>query len=349
MKVFRSYRWELSFLLLCLSNSGCQTSHVISERPVDPVLVSTSADVPVVHGPAVQVPQRQDVFIREHRTVISEVPRDPDSTGSLFPLDDPRNNLIVHNPLRAGMLLEIKVLTSRSAAASDQGKAQKASSRSGDSSVGAEGLTAALPKLEAIVPGAGPLKSFKMRLDAILPNGDGVVSVTRGSSRTGDFHEVYAKARIPAEQMIPGAVLTTADLFNVAWMDFDGTQTTERNSTGWEDEYSLRLSGFEELRSKEALAVEDGRRQNQIEKEKVSEESRKMAEERARSAKQRDELQQKLREAESKISEIQKGGGANGLAKGPTPAPLASPSAVPAVSPAPAPQGSKGGSGAQKK
>lgn len=331
------------FLLFTAAlGAGCQTSHVISERPVDPVIAGVQDQNLVPHGPGAPVPERQDVFLREHRTVISEAPRDPDQTGSLFSLDDSRSNLIVHSPLRAGMLLDIKVLTSRSPAAGDQSKAQRGSSKTGDVGAGSEGLSAALPKLEPTVAGAGPLKSFKMRLDSILPNGDGMVSVTRRSSRTGDFHEVYAKARIPAEQMIPGAELSTSDLFDVAWMDFDGSQTTERHSTAWEDEYSLRLSGFEELRSKEALAVEEGRRQVQIEKDKVSEETRRMTDERARSAKQRDELQQKLREAEAKISELQKGAAA-ALTNG---APATSP--VPPAPPAGA-QAANGGSNAQKK
>lgn len=332
-------------LLIACSGAGCQTSHVLSERPVDPVVAGVENQIPVPHGPGSPALQRQDVFVREHRTVISDVPRDPDATGSLFSLDDSRSNLIVHNPLRAGMLLEIKVSTSRLPAVGDQTKSQKGSSKSGDVGAGPEGLTAALPKLEPAVAGAGPLKSFKMRLDSILPNGDGIVSVTRRSSRTGDFHEIYAKARIPAEQMIPGAELSTSDLFDVAWMDFDGMQTTERHSTAWEDEYSLRLSGFEELRSKEALAVEEGRRQVQIEKDKVSEEARRIADERGRSAKQRDELQQKLREAEAKIAELQKGTAA-GLTKGGAVAP-ATPQ-LPPASPA-GTQAANGGSDAQKK
>lgn len=330
-------------VLIACSGAGCQTSHLLSERPVDPVIAGVQEQNPVPHGPGAPAPERQDVFVREHRTVISEAPRDPDQTGSLFSLDDSRSNLIVHSPLRAGMLLDIKVLTSRLPAAGDQTKSQKGS-RSGDVGAGSESLTAALPKLEPKVAGAGPLKSFKVRLDSILPNGDGIVSVIRRSSRTGDFHEVYAKARIPAEQMIPGADLSTSDLFDVAWTDFDGSQTTERHSTAWEDEYSLRLSGFEELRSKEALAVEEGRRQVQIEKDKVLEETRRMADERGRSAKQRDDLQQKLREAEAKIAELQKGAAA-GLTKGGAVAP-ASPQ-LPPASPA-GTQAADGGSNAQK-
>ncbi len=327
------------------SGAACQTSQILSERPVDPLIAGVQDQVPVPHGPGAPALQRQDVFVRERRTVISDVPRDPDATGSLFSLDDSRSNLIVHNPLRSGMLLEIKVLTSRSPALGDQSKSQKGSSKSGDVANGPEGLTAALPKLEPTAAGAGPLKSFKMRLDSILPNGDGIVTVSRRSSRAGDFHEVYAKAKIPAEQMIPGAELSTSDLFDVAWMDFDGMQATERHSTAWEDEYSLRLSGFEELRSKEALAVEEGRRQVQIDKDKVSEESRKMADERARSAKQRDELQQKLREAEARIADLQKGAGL-GLTKGAASVPATSP--VPPTSPAGG-QAADGGSNAQKK
>jgi hypothetical protein len=331
-------------LFTVVTVSGCQTSRTLSERPVDPVIAGSPDQMAVSPGPGAPAPQRQDVFVREHRTVISDVPRDPDATGSLFSLDDSRSNLIVHNPLRAGMLLEIKVLTSRLPAIGDQAKSQKGSSKSGDVGAGSEGLTAALPKLEPTVAGTGPLKSFKVRLDSILPNGDGIVSVTRRSSRTGDFHEVYAKARIPAEKMIPGAELSTSDLFDVAWVDFDGVQTTERNSTAWEDEYSLRLSGFEELRSKEALAVEEGRRQIQIEKEKVGEETRRMAEERGRSAKQRDELQQKLREAEAKIAELQKGA-TSPLTKDQSAAPLTSP--MPPASPS-GTQAANGGPNAQK-
>lgn len=293
------------FMTLLLASTvvvlgGCQSSGVISERPVDPGIVSE----PVTHGPAAEAPQRQDLFTRERRPVITELPRDPDGTGSLFPLDDPRTNLIVQNPLRTGMVLDVKVAATRGANL-DSGKNAKPGSKPGEAAMG--DIAASVPKLEPREAGALPLKSIKMRLDSILPNGDGIVTVNRTSSRTGDFHEVYARARIPAERMVPGASLSTTDLFDVVWSDFDGSQVTERRSTSWEDEYSLRLSGFEELRSKEALAVEETRRQVEADKEKLAGESRKNAEERARAAKQRDELQQKLRDAEAKIAELQKG------------------------------------------
>jgi len=299
---------------------SCAASELISQRPVEP---SVAAE-PVTHGPGVPAPERKDLFTRERRPVIKEVARDPDGTGSLFPLDDPRTNLIVQNPLRTGMLLDVKVVATRSPV-NDNGKSSKPSAGGNKQSDGAGGsgdVAASVPKLEPADPGAAPLKSIKMRLDAILPNGDGIVTVTRSSSREGEFHDVYARAAIPAERMIPGAALTTADLFDVTWTDFDGTQTTERRSTAWEDEYSLRLSGFDELRSKQALAVEEGRRQVEAEKEKVAQESRRNAEERGRSAKQRDELQQKLREAEAKIAELQRGA-APEPKSAPVPAPAA--------------------------
>jgi hypothetical protein len=311
---------------------SCATSELISQRPVDPAI----AQEPVTHGPGVQTPERQDLFTRERRAVIKEIQRDPDATGSLFPLDDPRTNLIVQNPLRTGMLLDVKVVAARSAAG-DGAKSTKGSTKPGDASNAGGDVAASVPKLEPAEPGAAPLKSIKMRLDSILPNGDGIVTVTRSSSREGEFHEVYARASIPAERMIPGAALTTSDLFDVTFSDFDGTRTTERRSTAWEDEYSLRLSGFDELRSKQAIAVEESRRQVEAEKEKIAEESRKVADERARSAKQRDELQQKLRDAEAKIAELQKGAVADAKS-----AQAAAPAAAPATPAA------KGGADAKK-
>ncbi|MEY4630702.1 MAG: hypothetical protein RIQ81_822 [Pseudomonadota bacterium] len=275
---------------------ACHSTETISERPIDPVDAT-----PVVHGPAME-PQKQDVYVKERRTSIKEAPVDPDGTGSLFPVDDPGANLFVRSPMRPGMFLDIEVITARGVKAEDkkQGGASKAEAAPAD------GLTASIPKLEPLEPGAAPLKSFKARLETILPGGDGVISVTRSSSRNGEFREFHAKALVPAEKMVPGGKLSTADLYDVAWTDYDGTQATERRSTSWEDEYSLRLSGFEELRSKEAIAVEEGRRQVELAREKLAEESRKMNDERTRSAKQRDELQQKLRETEAKVAELQK-------------------------------------------
>ncbi len=338
------YIFAAVILFGALLNGGCQMSGLISERPVDPVI---GVEPVIVHGPGVSGPQRQDLFARERRPVIAELPQDPDATGSLFSLEDSRSNLIVQNPLRVGMVLDVKVIVARSAAGDGnaKGKSSKGSGKQAGASGGADGLTEAVPKLEPVVSGTAPLNSFKMRLDSILPNGDGLVSVRRDSSRTGEFREMYARARVPAERMIPGAGLTTEDLFDVVLSDFDGTLSTERRSTGWEDEYSLRLSGFEELRSKEAVAVEEARRQVQSEKDKIAEESRKITEERARSAKQRDELQQKLRETEARIAEIQKGSAATGDAKT-----VAAASAAPsAVADANAAKAAKGGADEKKK
>lgn len=283
--------------LAALLFPACRSTEV-AERPIDPVVAT-----PVVHGPAVE-PPRQDAYVRERRPVIKEAQRDPEGTGSLFPADDPGANLFVRSPLRPGMVLDVDVLPTRKAAGDD--KKQGGGAKGAADASPADALVSAIPKMEPLESGNVPVKSFKARLETILPGGEGVVSVSRSSSRDGEFREFHAKALVPAERLVPGGRLSTADLYDVAWTDYDGNQATERRSTAWEDEYTLRLSGFEELRSKEAQAVEEGRRQVEIARDKISEESRKMADERARSAKQRDDLMQKLRETEAKVAELQK-------------------------------------------
>jgi hypothetical protein len=285
-------------LLISASVTACKSTEVI-DRPIDPMV-----ETPVVHGPAID-PPRQDVYLRERRPLIKELQRDPDGNGSLFPIDDPGANLFVRSPLRPGMVLDVDVVPARGATGSDKKKDGGGKSEVGETSP-ADALVAAIPKLEPLESGNAPVKSFKARLETILPGGEGVISVSRSSARDGEFREFHAKALVPAERLIPGARLSTADLYDVAWSDYDGSQVTERRSTAWEDEYTLRLSGFEELRSKEAKAVEEGRRQVELAREKIGEESRKISEERARSAKQRDDLMQKLRDTEAKVAELQK-------------------------------------------
>lgn len=305
MKTLFQRKWlRLLAIVIAFAVSACQYGQSVNSRPIEPVMLPR----PVEHGPGADQTPKQDLFTRQRLPVIRQIPVDPDATGSLFPVDDPRTNLIVANPLRAGMILPVRVVANRSggldspANKSAGGKGSKSGGAADDTS---KDLMAGLPALEAAESGATPLQTIRLRIETILPGGDGLASIARQSTRQDEHREIYARVRIPAEKMVSGSDLSTADLVDVVWAEYDGVQTTRRESTAWEDEYSLRLSGFEELKSREAKAVIDQQKALGVEREKLSAETSKIADERAASARQRDELMEKLRTAEAKINELQ--------------------------------------------
>lgn len=288
-------------LLLCAVSFGCQLGETVDSRPIEPIMLPR----PIAHGPADEQPSKQELFIRERSPVIQEIPVDPDSTGSLFPVDDPRTNLIVVNPLRPGMVLPVRVVANRSNG-NDESRQKNRGAKDGQVEDNSKDLIEGLPALEPIESGAAPLKTLRLRLETILPGGDGLASIARQSTRKDEHREIYVRVRIPAEKMVPGADLSTADLVDIVWAEYDGTETTRRESTSWEDEYSLRLSGFEELRSKEAKAVVEQQNALAVEREKLAADKKKIADERTAAAQQRDQLMEKLRTAEATINELQK-------------------------------------------
>ena len=128
----------------------------------------------------------------------------------------------------------------------------------------------------------------------------------RRRSVSGDqAHEIRFIARIPFSSISSGEPLSTNDLTAIEWVESSDGVVTERKSVGWEDEYSMRISGFDEIRSKSAMALEEKRKQLLDVRNRLDSRLKTFSDERNQLAKQREDLMNKDKEKDTKLAELQ--------------------------------------------
>jgi chromosome segregation ATPase len=105
---------------------------------------------------------------------------------------------------------------------------------------------------------------------------------------------------------------TTNDLVDVRWSEKTGQELATRQSSRWEDEYSLRLSGFREAKSKAAAEMEEQQRRLNDTKEALTQRLKNFSKERQAYTKERAEIfdkntkqTEKMNELETKVKEQQ--------------------------------------------
>jgi hypothetical protein len=165
-------------------------------------------------------------------------------------------------------------------------------------------LIAALPKLEPEDKTPKVPSIIKMRVLRKLENGDVIVEATRASTNEWDANSIRAVSRIPRGRLASNQPLTTLDLVDVDWFEQQGPNTVERESSGWEDEYSLRWAGFEEARSKTAIELENKRKDLQKVKDRLQDRIANMSKERGQIAQERERVRKLREEAEQKLGEL---------------------------------------------
>jgi len=259
-----------------------------------------------------------EMFVKQKRIALAEADR-PNETGSLFNPDNERNYLFTPTgPQNVGRFLKILVASNRQSerkkdgaakqkdkdkdkdkdkekvkpASAANGKDGKPEAKDGDE-LEAE-LLKALPELEPAEKGDSPLlKAFKMQIVHRFENGDVLAMLDRKSQFEDQASEITVQARIPYDRLASGDDLSTDDLLDVHILQSHAGELADRHSSGWEDEYSLRLSGFSEAKSKVAMDLSDQRQKLKEADEKTEVKIKAFGEERRQFAKQRDELNQK--------------------------------------------------------
>ena len=253
-----------------------------------------------------------EMFVKQKRIALAEADR-PNETGSLFNPDNERNYLFTPTgPQNVGRFLKIQVVSNRQGerkkdgaaklkekekekekpASGTNGKDGKPEAKNGDE-LEAE-LLKALPELEPAEKGENPLlKAFKMQIVHRFENGDVLAMLDRKSQFEDQASEITVQARIPYDRLASGDDLSTDDLLDVHILQSHAGELADRHSSGWEDEYSLRLSGFSEAKSKVAMELNDQRQKLKEADEKTETKIKAFGEERRQFAKQRDELNQK--------------------------------------------------------
>ena len=304
-------------LTLCISASvmisSCMTGtpRYISQRepaspPAAPQIISSAE--PKNEKPLDLFVRQKDVKIRRKAPA--------NETGSLTDLNDPRSYLFgFERPIEVGMFVDVKIASNRSDSPSAVGDSTGANNKPADAAakdpaakeVAVDELLKALPSLEP-APDNKPilLKSIKMQVLERFDNGDVLVMHRRRSIRDGQGADVTVTARVPAEALARVDSISTLDLADIDWRESFNGDVAERKSANWEDEYSLRLSGFDETKSKDALGLEEKRAQLKSVRDKLETEMKGFAGERSRLSSERSKLLESKAQDAAKISDLEK-------------------------------------------
>ena len=186
-------------------------------------------------------------------------------------MNDPRAYLFgFERPIEVGTYLEVKIGSNRTDPPA-AGAADSASAKSKE--VDEASLIKALPNLEAGAKDKPVLvKTIKMQILERFDNGDVLVMYRRRSMQQGQAAEILVTARLSAAALSRAEQVSTTDLADIDWHQSALGELVERKSTNWEDEYSLRISGFDETKSKVAAGLDEKREQLKVVRDKLENE-----------------------------------------------------------------------------
>lgn len=311
---------QIALCLLCqmILVSSCLTGgeKYISKR--EPVPVMATNKVPVIEAPKIEESKPRELFVRQKEIKIRRN-APVNETGSLTDLNDPRAYLFgFERPLDVGSFIDVKIESNRgnsktssnkdsaaaSTAASDEAAPAPAdgTAAKGDDS---KNLLKSLPNLEPLDGQAALMTSMKMQIMERFDNGDVLVMHRRRSMRDGQASEVVVTSRLPVSALSRQDQVSTNDLVDVDWREsFDG-ELAERKSANWEDEYTYRLSGFEESKSKRAKLLDENREQLKSAREKLEKDMKLHLADRDKMTKERAALLDEKAKASEKIAELE--------------------------------------------
>lgn len=298
-------------LVLCVF--GCQSGgpRYVSRREPAPAPANTPVPTPPQEVAAEEKPK--DLFVRQKDLKIRrKVP--VNETGSVTDLNDPRAYLFgFERPVEVGSFVDVKIASNRSdqgapAGAADAGAtADKSADKAEVKGADEASLLKALPNLDPADKNKPVLvKNIKMQILERLDNGDVLVMYRRRSVREGRAAEITVTGRLPAEALSRPDQVNTMDLADIDWRESVAGEVAERKSANWEDEYSLRLSGFDETKSKDAAGLEEKREMLKQARDKLENEMKSFTAERSTMTKERATLLDNKAKDNAKISDLEK-------------------------------------------
>lgn len=306
-------RFLSTSLTLSIFLSGCRTGVVpISRRAGGIPKINSGRPSNVGNLKNSKKSRTRTLFVK--KSTIKIEPKKPvSSTGSLFNLDDSRNYLFTKEPVATvGKYLDINV-SSKRIAKKENKNTDNAAKQDGDNeldSAFAKELREAFPNLDGGEDSPKILNKFKVRIMRILDNGDLLVSYNRESINDNQANMINFIARIPSSATSKSEGISTNDLFDVEWFQSANNEVMEQKSQDWEDEYTLRLSGFKEAKSRMALQLEEkGRRLRQLGKQvrtravNLGKQRNMLVKERDRLAKVQAKLNEDMQKMQQKIEE----------------------------------------------
>ncbi len=306
------FRFSIGLFSLSILVSGCLTGgeKYISKR--EPMPVVATQKVPSTEGPKIDDARPRDLFVRQKEIKIRRKAPVND-TGSLTDLNDPRAYLLgFERPIEVGSYVDVKMASNRVDTKSSSKEAGedpavadgKVAEAGGGGTDDAKNILKSLPNLEPLDGKAALMTSMKMEIMEKFENGDVLVMHRRRSMREGQASEIVVTSRLPSTALSRQDQLSTKDLVDVDWREsFDG-EVAERKSANWEDEYTLRLSGFEESKSKQAMAVDEKRQELKTARDKFEKDLKQQIAERDKISKERASLMDEKEKASQKVSEL---------------------------------------------
>lgn len=255
-----------------------------------------------------------DLFVKERQIVIKDIDQ-ANETGSLFNPDDERNFLFASSgPQTVGRYLDVNVVSNRNdgakkdkAGAVKSPEEQKKEDLAKSQDEIQKDLLASLPDLNPAGKDTDPalIKGFKMQIVHRYSNGDVLAMMNRRSTGEDQIQDINIETRIPYDRLASGEPLTTRDLQDVKYRESRDGDISNRTSSGWEDEYSLRLSGFDEAKSKMAQELDDKKKQLDEAAKKLETRIKTFGDERTQLSKQREDMQKKSVDQDEKVKVLE--------------------------------------------
>jgi flagellar basal body L-ring protein FlgH len=290
-----SLNLSILFLTQIISSCAPQMTKISSRNPD---LIEKEKD-PIDRADASITNVSPELYVKEPRINIQPSQGDS-SNGSLASVDDDRLNLFGDvRPRKIGRHINVFVASNKTNTSKDSAENKDADSAKSEEKNSAdkkvdpleEELLKSLPDLTpAQKESAKLLKNFKMQITHRYPNGDLMARVARSSNNPDSSESFVAEAKIPAERLASGDPITTEDLVDVTVTENHAGEVVERRSTIWEDEYSLRLSGFTEAKSRAGLDLEEKRKELGDARDRLEQRIKDFAAEKRQFAVQRDQL-----------------------------------------------------------
>lgn len=250
----------------------------------------------------------REAYVPQQRLKISHA--EQNYSGSLFNPASISSNLYLDNlPIGVGSTVNLYVKEVRS-----DGEEQASADVNEES---ADELTEELLKaLPTLAPEDGSSKKaltvVKAKVIERLPNGDLVVEAKRTSEASGRLNFVFFRGVLPSGKIRKSEKALITDLVDVTFQEQGSGEFVERQSSGWEDEYTLRYSGFIEVPTKLSRKLEGdrksllslrGRFENRL--KSFKNEREKIARERSDIYDQNSKIREKMADNENRMEAIE--------------------------------------------
>ena len=297
---------NLIFLLVTFFASCARSRSVISERPL--LDGARGGEGTAVQIREIETDRPKKEFYVKNKDLKVKQNRKKNNSGSLSAVDDARSYVLPSElPIVVGTNLDIKVSSNRLEPAAPAADAAVSPDPKSSAQL-EETLLKSLPNLE---PGSnakdGPVivKSFKVQVIDLRDNGDVVVAYHRRSLRADHAGDLLIHAVIPFSALTNREGIFTDKLQDVHIRESQDGEIAERSSSNWEDEYTLRISGFDEAKSKSALALDERRKQLQDAKDRVVAQIKSLGSERQTMTKERQDLLDNKKKDDEKIASLE--------------------------------------------